>query len=443
MIRFLCSFFIGTLVTLVALAKPVLEESLIVIDPAKDFLSTIASRPELVIDHVNMDGYEVYGPKGTKKWLDQLGAISRWEHDILRSNIRDYPSPEEIDLKLLQIAHKYPNLTKLESIGTSVKKRPLMVLKISDHPETDEIEPEFKYIANMHGDEIVGRELMMRLIEDLLENYESDPKIQALIDNTEIFIMPSMNPDGAAVSRRWNGHGADLNRDFPDFTTTDNQNSAEDREPETQAVMDFQARRHFALSTNFHGGAVVMNYAWDTMPEVHPLQDFLLSLATDYANTAPYMKESSEFPGGITNGYAWYEVNGGMQDWSYYWHNDLQFTVELSDIKWAPYSELDYYYAQNRESMLSFMEAIHQGAGFVIRDAHSNQNGRVDIFLISKDGSRSLVESRNYYGSEFYVVLPPGPYQFEVKGDSDWKRNLEVNIIRDPHMENGNFLYLD
>ena len=46
------------------------------------------------------------------------------------------------------------------------------------------------------------------------------------------------------------------------------------------------------------------------------------------------MRDSTEFPGGIVNGYDWYEVNGGMQDWSYYWHNDLQVTIELSNMKW-------------------------------------------------------------------------------------------------------------
>ena len=46
------------------------------------------------------------------------------------------------------------------------------------------------------------------------------------------------------------------------------------------------------------------------------------------------MRNSDEFPGGVVNGYDWYEVNGGMQDWSYYWHNDLQVTIELSDMKW-------------------------------------------------------------------------------------------------------------
>jgi carboxypeptidase E len=171
---------------------------------------------------------------------------------LLAANLlNNHHSNEQVIQVLSDINKKCPNITYLYDLGMkSVNNKPLRVIVFSDLPETHEIgEPEFKYIANMHGNEVVGRELMLQLADYLCESYATNATIKNLIDTTRIHIMPSMNPDGweTAVESEWkrvkpisdesstietmlmnsgvqnwldgraNANGVDLNRNFPDL----------------------------------------------------------------------------------------------------------------------------------------------------------------------------------------------------------------------------------
>ena len=221
---------------------PVTHEGHYVFDSDKKFLKIFNKYKAVVIDHMGEKGYEVYGPKGTGQWIDSLGVDSidiSSEQSIKKNRtiFDNYPTPEEIEIELKKFAKDHPKILKLQSLGKSNEGRDLWSVKISDNVNQDEIEPEVKYIANMHGNEIVGRELMVILIKDILESYKKgDARIKKLVDNHEIHIVPTMNPDGSNRMRRGNAKWVDLNRDFPDFTTQDNTNDPAEREPETRPL---------------------------------------------------------------------------------------------------------------------------------------------------------------------------------------------------------------
>lgn len=133
----------------------------------------------------------------------------------------------ELTALLQSLAEKYPHIANLSSIGQSVEGRELWVMRITKDPNVDTPgKPKFKYVGNMHGDETVSRQVLLYLVEYLLNNYGEEPRISELVNTTDIYIMPSMNPDGFEKSRegdcsgdnggRNNAKNMDLNRSFPD-----------------------------------------------------------------------------------------------------------------------------------------------------------------------------------------------------------------------------------
>ena len=356
-INLLLQFFLLSFISTKAIANLV-QEGFVITDPSHKWLELVKQQPDLTIDHVRGSHFEVWGPVGLEKWLTKNKANFSDLNTLNIQAVNGFPTHEENTAQLQDLAKAYPTTAKLFSIGKSVQGRDLWVIKISRHVNTDDNRPEFKYIANMHGDEIVGRELMMKLILDLLQKDGTDAQITELLDKVQIYIMPSMNPDGAALKIRGTAKSIDLNRDFPDFNSNDNVNSPNGRAAETQAVMNWQATRNFKLSANFHGGSEVVNYPWDAIAAPHPLETYLKNISLNYAHLAPYIAASTEFENGITNGFAWYQVLGGMQDWSYHWYNDIQLTIELSNAKWPNYSTVNYYWEQNRPALINLITQV-------------------------------------------------------------------------------------
>ncbi|MCK5883493.1 MAG: hypothetical protein KAG61_07375 [Bacteriovoracaceae bacterium] len=426
-------------------ASKSVKEGILVYDPDKIMLKKFQAHHDLTIDHVQFNGYEVYGPEGLKRYAsgitDSFISIDTSRGGRFSNSVNaSYPTNRDDEKTYLELAAKYPNIIKLESIGKSGSGEDLWVIKISDNAQVDEKEPEFAYVANMHGNEVVGRRLLVRLLSEMVVKYTAgDPEMIRLIDNNEIFFMPSLNPDGHAKRRRGNAKWLDLNRDFPDFASNANStNSVQGRAIETIAMMNFHARRHIALSGSFHDGAVVVNYPWDTTKVRPPLHQMIRDISLEYAGLNSNMRDSYNWKNGVTNGYDWYELNGGMQDWAYYYHGDLMITLELSNNKWPHFREIDHQYDLNRDSMMAFMKRIDQGAGFISKDP--SDQGWVEITSLA---TGKLIGNYPYFAGEYYKILPVGDYSFKINSkQAEGTKSVEISVNRNIPMPNGNLIHL-
>lgn len=70
-------------------------------------------------------------------------------------------------------------------------------------------EPEFRYTAGIHGNEVLGRELLLLLMQYLCHEYrDGNPRVRSLVQDTRIHLVPSLNPDGYEVAAQMVGCGA-------------------------------------------------------------------------------------------------------------------------------------------------------------------------------------------------------------------------------------------
>ncbi|MBN2477405.1 MAG: putative Ig domain-containing protein [Pirellulales bacterium] len=327
---------------------------------------------------------------------------------------------------LAEYATLYPAITRLVSIGQSVQGRELWAMKITDNPDIEENEPEVKYVSTMHGDEPVGTEMCMYFIDMLLDNYGSDPRITALVDETEIWIVPLMNPDGREAETRGNANGVDLNRAFPDGAVTPIGNIFDGPpmdtvglQPEVTAVMEWSADQSFVLSANFHTGALLVNYPYDndglgSIDSPTPDDALFEYISEAYSVHNTPMWNSTEFHHGISNGAAWYSMTGGMQDWNYRYLGCNEVTIELSDVFWPAESSLLGFWTDNQESMLSYFETAHMGVRGLVTDATT---GDPLFASITVAGNSQPVFSDADVG-DYHRMLLPGTYDltFSIPG---------------------------
>ncbi|KAG4148228.1 hypothetical protein ERO13_D05G273101v2 [Gossypium hirsutum] len=353
-------------------------------------------------------GFENESYAGSGRHLIEENQSHHPRTDIARG----YMTNSELERAVKEFGRRCSHISRIYSIGESVRGFPLWVIEISDKPGREEPEPAFKFIGNVHGDEPVGRELLLLLANWICDNYKRDPLVDLIVDKVHLHILPSMNPDGFSFRRRGNANNVDLNRDFPDQ------------------------------------GALVANYPWDASLDKRknyyacPDDGTFRFLASIYSKSHYNMSLSKEFEGGITNGAAWYPVYGGMQDWNYIYGGCFELTLEISDNKWPNAKELPTIWEYNKMSMLNLVASLVKTG--VHGRVFSSDSGRPLPGLITIKGINYTVKTSGTLADYHRLLVPGERYEvmatvpgYKSKATHIWLEKEEatnVDFILDPEV---------
>ncbi|KES04183.1 peptidase M14 [Streptomyces toyocaensis] len=247
---------------------------------------------------------EVYLTDGQAEKLEKQGvdltehtlsarAESRVE-DAAEGVFRPYGGKGGIQEEILRTARQHPGLTKVVSIGKTIKGQDILALKLTKKAKRtrDGSKPAVLYMSNQHAREWITPEMTRRLMHHYLDAYGTDKRIRRIVDTTELWFVLSANPDGYDHTfadddnRLWRknlrdvngdgvigtGDGVDLNRNFPYKWGYDDEGSSPSptsqtyrgaspgSEPETKAVDAFQKRIGFTYGINYHSAAELLLY---------------------------------------------------------------------------------------------------------------------------------------------------------------------------------------
>ena len=282
-------------------------------------------------------------------------ALSHPQLSFLSSINGDYHSYKELEADLLSLQAAYPDLARVFTIGTSLEERNVYGLKISDNVSQDEQEPEVLFLGCHHAREWISVEVPYLLGKHLLESYDTDVEVRRLVNQSEIWIVPLVNPDGLEYTihyyrywrknRRLNAdgtYGVDLNRNYGYLWGFDNEGSSPEpastvyrgpeafSEPETRAVRDLFLQNNFQAMITYHSYSQVILYPWGYTTGPSDKDSLLRQIAGQMsALMEPVNGRFYEFG---QAGAALYLTNGDTTDWTFGIAGIPSYTIELPPI---------------------------------------------------------------------------------------------------------------
>lgn len=308
-----------------------------------EIVSREGNQFQIYVLETSLKEFQSLAPTATLNSLDTDGDLQRnlFNNQAFFEGYRDF---ETVNRTLQELAQKYPQIVKLETLGESTNGLPQYGLKISDNVMVDEEEPELLMTAATHGDEIITTEVLLRFVEELLAGHEQNPRLAELVNNHELFFVPVVNPDGFSARRRYSGN-IDPNRDYP-WPGHEDKSSVKC----IANMIDFFKTHKIAGSIDFHAFGKLVMYPWAYTKSAPPQND-----QTIFDNLGREMAAANSYTYGQISRVI-YVAEGSSADYYYWKFNTLAYGVEMASSKAPSVDQIPSVLNQVREMTYKFIE---------------------------------------------------------------------------------------
>ena len=277
---------------------------------------------------------------------------------------------DELNERFDELHSLYPDIiSERVVIGQSIEGRDIWAFKVSDNPNDDEDEPGVLYTGLTHSREPLGMMNLIYFVQLLAEEHSSDPELEYLINNREMWFIPVVNPDGYVYNEsiepngggmhrknrlntncgNGSNRGVDLNRNYgygwgaddtgssPNPCSATYRGESEFSEPETQAVRDFIVEHQFNNVLHYHSYSNIY---------IHPWGDGSLPDEPDFTTLTEIGHEMARYNGypvGTGLSTIGYTVNGDAVDWTYGDQDIISYVPEVGSAPqgfWPPESDV-------------------------------------------------------------------------------------------------------
>ena len=395
----------------------------------------------ICLSYKDFDSFLAKGIPFTTTQQLRANVQMAYNYEAMTANWNRYPTYSTYTAMMDTFRTRYPNLCAIDTILSSTPGgHKILCAHISNNLNDNEGKPSLFYTSTIHGDEVVGYYMMLRLINLLLTNYNTDTYITELVNNVDIWICPLHNPDGtyytsddqinsSPISIRHNLHGEDLNRSFPLAGQTI---AKPNYEPEVEAMMQFMEAHNFTLTANLHGGAEVFNYPWDSWPSwqhSHADADWWEYVGHNFADTCHeyslyYMWDENN---GVTEGGDWYVITGSMQDYHNWYLGTRHVTIEVSDYKVVSTSQVGSYWNAAYHSLLNFIAEADNGIHGTVTDSVTGEPLQALVYIANHDLDHSYVETTLPYG-DYHRPIKAGQYSVTYSADGYLPKTIVTTI---------------